>query len=415
MFTFANRFYGFFMSLKRTYEALGDAIVITMISFAISVFFVTDIFGFFRFDSEEEDTNVLISDIYYRVADNRSVKELNSDIVLIGVDNCNRGDMAALIDAVDYSAPRVIGLDVLFAIPGDMNDELLISAIDNCDNIVLPIRVQYDSKNDTFSSPIGSFFYNELHNTHYGVVNFLSSKLTSVRNFKPFFEVGKDSIDSFAASICKLYSPKDYDILKKRGNPIERINYATSEYMEYDAFEIIDNNGMPYPGIEEILCDKIVLIGGLDSDDDKHITPIESYMPGIKIHAEIIDTILSDKYISESNIIVEIFLPFLFCVLFLYVYLKSEYSNNVNKNTLKIRQLVLRIAQFLLIYVSVVVGCRLFLKHYYLVNFSYALLMFANTALIMEFYHGCKAVFKKRYLYYRLYKRIIKRILLHKL
>ena len=140
--------------LKRTLKSaiMVDSIVITVLTFVISAFIIENLSGLFSVDPTEQSADVLMSDIYYSVAKRRSVDDLNSDIVLVGVDDCSRGEIAALIDAVNYAEAKVIGVDVLFEVVGNNQDDAnLIEAINGCDNIVMPVRLEYNSTDSTFS------------------------------------------------------------------------------------------------------------------------------------------------------------------------------------------------------------------------------------------------------------------------
>lgn len=66
----------------------------------------------------------------------------------------------------------------------------------------------------------------------------------------------------------------------------------------------------------KIFRDRIVLIGGSTEDpQDTFITPVSRRTPGVVIHANAIDTILSRRFISELPPVYQLILPLVLCVI----------------------------------------------------------------------------------------------------
>lgn len=397
--------------LKRTLKSaiMVDSIVITVLTFVISAFIIENLSGLFSVDPTEQSADVLMSDIYYSVAKRRSVDDLNSDIVLVGVDDCSRGEIAALIDAVNYAEAKVIGVDVLFEVVGNNQDDAnLIEAINGCDNIVMPVRLEYNSTDSTFSLPSIPSIYSALQGVEYGVVNLPSNKSSLIRYFKPFFKSNIIELNSFAAAITQCFDSVHYNKLVERNNELEDINYMGAEFEVFDAYEIIDENLYPRPQIESFLKDKIVLIGDLNNSYDMHITPMGDYIPGIIIHAKIVDTVLGDNYIESSSNLFNIWISIIFCFAFAYINLKSKLSEKWNN----IEGLLIRVLQMGLVYLFMVIGCYWFINRALLINFSQVLVMICNSALITDIWLGVKELYAKRDLCSKAYvkfKSIIKR------
>lgn len=385
-------------------QTIIDTVVITVTTFIVSTLLISNLSEALSVDPTEKKADIEFGDIYNRVANNRSVQSFNPDIVIIGVDSCSRSDIASLIDAVSYAEPKAVGLDVFFEFAGD-NDEMLLSAISDCDNIVLPLRVDYDEASDSFTNPQGSFFYSMLDNATYGIVNFPSDKSSVLRQFRPTFNTDGNQINSFATAIAQKVSNDSTAQLVVRNNDLEDINFFTSEFAEYDAFEIIDEERFPRPGIEDIIEDKIVLIGGLNIATDKHITPVDNSMAGVKIHAKIIDTIIGERYIRHSHEAVNLLISFIFCLLFAYINLRSKQSEKWNN----IESLLIRVLQLGLVYLFLFVGCRWFIKYQISIDFSCALLMICNSAIITDIWLGIKELYEKRNSAIALIKNIAKR------
>ena len=362
-----------------------DAAVVTTLTLLMSLLLVSVLSDVLSLESSEQK-GYEMEDIYSRIAAKRTVRKLNPDIVVVSIDKCSRVDIANLIDGIALCEPKCIGLDVFFEYPtGD--DQNLISAISECENIVLPVTIEYEPSGSNFILGKESYFYPLLDSLHTGVVNFPADDGRVIRKIRPFF----GNMDSFSAALCRMASPEKYQKLLKRGNEFETINFTASEFQEYDAFEIIDSEGYLRENTVELLRDRIVLIGETDGFMDRHTTPADPIMPGIVVHAKALDTMLYGGYVKKSGRFLNILLAMVCCFLFSFLNLKAKYSKNWgNLGALGIRGL-----QLSLIYLFLLIGSSAFVCGGIYFDFSIAVVMMCNTAIFADIWMGIKELIKK--------------------
>ena len=101
--------------------------VITVMTLLFSHVVVYDLMSVSFFSPMEKASDFRFSDFYTIVADDRAVATLDSDIVLVPVDGYTRREMAEVIDAIDFSGPAAVGLDIAFAPPSNPDDDPLKS------------------------------------------------------------------------------------------------------------------------------------------------------------------------------------------------------------------------------------------------------------------------------------------------
>lgn len=337
------------------------------------------------FFSTKKSINVDLSDLYSSVGRRALKKDYCNDILIISTDNSNRRQISAIIDALNYMGAKVIGLDLLFQ-SKQFDDNYLISSIASSDNIVLPVGLWRDNDSLPFSINDTCYFNSQLNNKSFGAVNLDGNSIRStVRNFKYSFNLKDDEyIDAFATAIIKLYSKKikfDKELSAKE----QRINFHSNEEFEILSWdEIITKDSIPTPIFthENLIKDKIILLGQVDSRADMHTTPISVEMPGVFIHAHILATILGKKEIidvSKSvNYIIAVIITFVFCGFVFYV----------RENIKHIGRMLIRIVQFTLMIIFFYIGSILYIKYDLFVDFSLTLLMLGFSTLMLDIASG---------------------------
>lgn len=340
------------------------ALLATVVGFALSRVVLYGLTSLAAFASADDSTEINFTDIYDKVADRSSVRTLSEDVVIVSVDGCDRSRIATAIDAVSFMEPSAVGLDLFFIYPS-ADDEDLIQAIGGCRNMVLPIT---DGE-----TPLKSYFY-PLSGCSYGCVNMnASSSNDIVRDYIPMFDVGPDKVPCMAAALAEKISGGRM----QAGQTPAKIWFPSVDFDVIEAEELVDEDGLPNLEAEERIKDKVVLIGVVNDGSDMHRTPIAEEMPGIMIHAHILDTILHDRRMNEAREELNLVIAILCCLLFLRLHLFfKDWLDDVG-------EMVMRIVQFVLIYVFLVLGVNLYVRHHCLVDFSMTLLMlgFSLTAL----------------------------------
>lgn len=301
-----------------------------------------------------------MSDFYNQVANNRPVRTLNQDIVIVSIDNCSRLEVAHLVEIINYIQPKAIGLDVFFTYKSD-EDSTIISIFNQTPNLVLA----YDAYQET-----STVFADALPNAHWGSINLTAKQaLGTIRQFKPHFN---DSIYAFSALLAQLTDSTAFNTLVKRNNPLETICYPSQEFEQVNGIDILNGN-LSLFDLEEILHNKIVLLGDTHNPFDQHQTPISYDTPGITINAHILATILNQSYIKTTPVYVNWCIAILVSLLLSFMIVSFQHSNILKSYT----TFAIRIFQVLLITIFLYVGCYMFAHYHLYCNFAPSLLMVA--------------------------------------
>ncbi len=296
--------------------------------------------------------DVELSDIFYsQMGKNENYRLNNSgntildtNVVLVNVGFLPRSGygrdpgIAEMMQIINSGEPKVVGLDVFFrSNKNPIQDTLLAMSFATTKNLVLVSEGNdYEIEKEAFKSYTTSInYFNQFADN--GLANMVLENasgerdLKVCRRFMPYGEITElDTIlPTFAVKLCELYLPESLEKLKKRKNHEELINYfgniAVAPVWLPDFYEI---NNLPKPFYRAfehtqvfhkefdpiVFKDKIVILGfmgeRLDKDEgtDKFFTPLnEKYvgkankdMYGVVVHANIISTILSGKYITTT-------------------------------------------------------------------------------------------------------------------
>jgi CHASE2 domain-containing sensor protein len=292
---------------KRTKLLLKDSILCTLFSFRLIYllsFIVINISFFNPLKKAVKDFSFL--DVYY--AENfNSNKQINTDIVLINIEQRNRIEISQLIESIDNANPKVIGLDVIFKDKREsFSDSILADAL-NKKNVINSYIIEKDSlitNND--------FFNNDQKN---GFVNFnFDNKTSIVRGFKGIITKDDKVHYSFPVMISKQVLASKFDLnrySKKLKNELSIKFYGNLNsfiHFDFDELMLLEDRS--------ILKDKIVLLGYIGTPtgnnydvEDKHFTPLNKItagksipdMFGVVIHANIINMLINNDFIFRVS------------------------------------------------------------------------------------------------------------------
>ena len=363
---------------KRILSNIVQAIVVTMISLLLATTALHKLSSILEFKPAVQGDDFQISDIYNNVANSRSISSLSNDITIVALDGCTRNDIAKVINAVDSLNPSAVGLDVLFLWEYE-GDDCLIDAINSCRNLVLPLEV-----NENADTLRGSYFYDRLSNALFGAINLDSYSLSqSVRKFWPSLHLGEFTVNSFGAEIVSIVNTTRFNELVSRNNESETISYPSIE------FPVISyNNILSSPDSFKVDIEgRIVLMGDLNDGRDYHVTPVDVGMPGVKIHAFIIDTILNSKYITSTPIWISWVIAFIVCFILVVI---NFFIGDVSSN---LGNLVMRILQVLCLYLFFAMGCKAFISRLHYIDFAPTLLMIGLGLFAYDLWVGLLALF----------------------
>lgn len=243
-------------------------------------------------------------DLYYAEKLNKNLGLVNQNIILVNIDRLNRKEIADILSKLESQKPRVIGLDVIFK---ELKNPSIDSALAQS-HCIKNLVTTYTISNE---GPVASVKEIANSNLLRGYSNFSFDPETSVVRNVQVLRREKDTIQlSFGAVVAKEFLKNDWKpyldtyLLKERP-----INYKGNR----ENFLILENEDIIEPDTLPIVKDKIVLLGYLGNAlnhqydiEDKHFTPMNEKFVGksapdtfgLVIHANIINMIISNDYIS---------------------------------------------------------------------------------------------------------------------
>ncbi len=244
------------------------------------------------------------------------------------------GKIAALLYKLDALGADVVGIDVILddkhleRFPPERLQELedLRIALLDVPNVVLAkgFRPATMSEDWKLLPPI------ENAASHYGYVNLFPDPDGMVRRFLPAAEVDGERWISFPVKLLELSAPESVRELLE-GSPDEEVIYYTGSTGQFEVAPIDDVLfGTMYD--HGYFQDAIVLVGfvnegGLYYLDDTHKTPMGrkmgmegADMPGILIHANVINMLLQGRRIDTVDPWVDWLLVFLLSYLSIVLY-----------------------------------------------------------------------------------------------
>lgn len=335
------------------------ALVITLMALLFSHLVIYDLMSVSFFSPMEKASDFRFSDFYTIVANDRAVHTLDSDIVIVSVDGCNRREIARTINDIDFCAPAAVGLDIAFSAPSNPDDDPLTEALSLCANLVMPVvvteengmySISHVSWYDSVVKPSGGF----------AAVNIQGAEdaRATVREFSAGFAVNNGKIPSLPAALAAIADPKAAVRLTTRANNDEAISYISREFDILTPEEIINNTAL--------LKGKIVLLGKLHDIADTHVTPVDNFTPGLLIHAYTTATILSGNFTRRLTTIENYLIAALLCylVVWLNIYLKGT----------PLGSFFVRGIQLLLLYLMIVIGTAAYIHYNVDLNFAYSML-----------------------------------------
>lgn len=356
---------------------------ITFLAVLFARFIVYDLMSLSVFAPMEKATDFQMSDIYQSVAESKAIHQLSSDVTIVSIDGYSRADVLDAINLISEYSPDAIGLDIFFPIP-EADNTYLLSTLSSIPNLVCAGMFERDPNESTFHHLKQSFYEDSLDVT-YGYVNLnASSQRDVIRQFVPFVLTSNgDTLFSMPAKLARLYSPKRFNTCISRGT-----------YEETIAFENIEFPIIPVQNIlsgevnETLLTNRVVLIGDVHNINDSYLSPLHESIPGVKLHAYALQTILSGNYINSSTTWLNWFIAILLCMFFVVCNIFAKYRLGNLDN------LFIRIAQFVIMYILLVIGCGYFAHHHAYIDFSPSILMIGFGAVAFDLWFGCYTLYE---------------------
>ncbi len=320
------------------------------------------IFLFPTFDSLEYKAQ----DSLFRM---RGTRDISGDVVVIAIDDASfsalnttwpfpRDYHAKLIENLSIAGAKLIVFDVEFTENSRYpdSDELLADMAAAYGNVIFAGKVLHGKSHqdpDQLITPIPQIMNYEIP---WGIVNMSSDVDNAIRKYTLFEEMDKRpfySIGVAALANTRVYqedwashlqiSENHLNVAQQRiplcGGNKSIINYfgpaGTFPMVSYSS--VLDDSTMAMPGFQGIefdefysimdsgmLKDKIVLIGAtIDELHDKFPTPFGGeWTPGVEIHANFIEMVLSETYIFGMNPWIYLLLEFLLLLVLWFIFRK---------------------------------------------------------------------------------------------
>lgn len=191
--------------------------------------------------------------------------KFDEDIVLIGVGDSSRAQIAALLHNIDKCSPAVVGVDVIFAQEKQaFDDSILYKAFENLENDILAWVITSTGEQVRSIDQIRKFADAE------GYINF-DKREGVASHFVPISNFEGRLYESFALKVFKKWKPDfKYDIVPDQSIPIS-FRRTLKQYYYFVQKDLLDAN------VRDFLKNKIVLVGNLGPGiQDKEFTPIRS-------------------------------------------------------------------------------------------------------------------------------------------
>ena len=249
--------------------------------------------------------NFSAADIFFEIQHSGSEPEVSDIITIVDMTELHdRGDIAMLFEEINMNDPLLVGVDLIFEGVKDnkLGNELLEGAtMGLSDKTIFSTKlIEYSSEQEEFTGKVQSFFANDLGVTE-GYTN-LNNDMTGalVREFSTKQTAMGEEMLSFPAKIAAMFDESLYAM----DNENILINYRNVEFPVVKWNEIAENS--------ELIEGHIVLVGTMAEEQDMHMTPLGK-MPGLKIQAYSVLTLLEHKGIRKLPLWLNLLFAFIAC------------------------------------------------------------------------------------------------------
>jgi len=335
------------------------------------------------------DDEVEMKDIYFsRIQNKDKIEEKN--IVIIDIDTCNRAQLLDLFKKIQQYQPKVVGVDVLFK-NVETNWESYKNYVTYADTSASTVFACVDSGENISHS----FFALKEIKPIEGLANL------GINGYgKPIRQVlnkckSEPNLMSFSAKVASIYDPSLPLLKKIKDDTAFNLTFKPFVFSkEINATEIINDTSNAFA---QRLKNKIVLIGSLDSAEDKYKVPNAGYtdnnelyanVSGLKIQAMAIAMLLNNTMISEPSVFWSRFFTGLVFLIFFFIlfYLFEQYEFYFNLTG----RLVLLVGGILLLFLYV-----LLMKKGIEIDLGYWVFMIILIYEMLEVYHPLMHLFKR--------------------
>ena len=248
-----------------------------------------------------------MTDVYFEMLRSDDGQELNDDIVLVDMTRQTaRDEIAQTITDINSCQPKVLMVDLLFQRPSfdQIDDVSLVSAIETGHgNEVFSCKlVDYRPEKQMFAGVVKSFF-SEVGDFTWGYSNVVQVHPGGrIREYSLSQWVNDTLVYSMPYLAACRYTgeePKAEDVTQRL------IVYNDTDFPIVQCDEVTEH--------ASLLKDKIVILGAMDEEADKHSTPLGK-MSGMKVQAYSTLSYLQHHTIRSMSRATSLVLAFLICL-----------------------------------------------------------------------------------------------------
>lgn len=334
------------------------------------------------FSNDEQD--IAFSDLFATAYHERHyVHKDNQHVVIIASDGCSRTELANSIEALETMNPKAIGVDYMFD-SKSVEDSILTGTFEKYSNIILACDI-CDFEDGVLKK---SLVCSNFSRNKFGCVALDADNVSSkIRTFIPYFYLKHSNdqyIPNFSLALANFIDSTCYKKFNysEKHLPIRFHGRTTTVFTNDD----IQSNQY----LKQEISGKIVLIGDTANSGDKHLVPISNLMSGVEIHANTIETILSDDAVDLVSPTFTQYFTFFVLILFVWSMLI------INQKLDKLSNGVTRMAQFSLIVLFVYIGYFLYSKEEnpLYIDFSWTVLMMGFSTFVFDVVYGIVGIVK---------------------
>ncbi len=256
-------------------------------------------------------------------------KSLSSD-QLGPLPRWERANYGKAIEILNEEGAAVIGIDMTFpdqSIHGPADDEAFQKNLSDSDNVVLAARYYFENGGRIPELPNRTLLKAE---PKVGWINVSLDEDGFVRKLPIFSSAKEQMLEAFSLEIARQYmnqeplnhtvSHNQYEFSEEMSIPVHSltdsvskqethfmyINYfgAPGSFTQVSMADLLSENFVDNKGNRASFNEKIVLIGPTAIDlQDYYNSPVSQgvRMPGVEIHANNIQTIISEKYLRDQT------------------------------------------------------------------------------------------------------------------
>lgn len=302
--------------------SISRHLIVTMIAFmVVGLFAIVTVNISFLNPIAHTLEEFSMTDMYYQALQETASEDTSHVITIVDMTELyDRQSIAMTIEQIEAYRPKVLGIDVVFEGPKEepQGDLMIESIASMYDNTVFSYRLLgYDGNQKQFTSEVHSFFTDNV-DVKEGYTN-LQRQLYS--GIKRELSLSRKSCgeqkSSFVNIVAERYAGEQ---IVSSGQQDLQINFSPTYFqcLKYDSIKM-------HP---ELIRDRIVLFGAMGEETDMHYTPLGK-MPGIKLLAYAISTLLNHKEVKRLPIALVVIVSF-FLVLLTQL-LQDAYEKRVDR------------------------------------------------------------------------------------